>query len=274
MAQRNKRVRVQSSDRFFGTGVHAPSIVRAPRSSAEGMAESLQGFLKVGGYALALKGQADFKETAAIAQAEKITGQQRDLSNKDYGYNNAWDRLNAEDDGNRFIDAMEEKLRSADFENLTVEQLDEIFDTELKAQFAGADETPAYLKGLAPIIYKYQTEKTEELRLMTRKNIGDMQEAKLMRTIEVRIAESGGEYPYEYAAGMSNDLRDGKVKNQLYMNTLFNSAIEAGRPDWIEQAPTHYPTGQPTPTSLPKNTQQVRNATAEARNVKKARETA
>ncbi len=274
MAQRNKRVPVESSDVFIGTGVHAPSIVRAERSSAEGSAEALSQFLKVGGYALAVKGMADFKDDAAVAQAEQATGKQRDTLNKAYGYNASWDGINAEDDARRAALEIDERLRGLDFENMTEEELNKVMDEEFSKRFAGAEQTPAYLRVLAPLVKEYSDNKIADHRAMQIQNIKDMQAAKVMRNIEGRARDSGGDYDYEYAATKSNDLRDGPAKNEFYLSLLENYAIENGRPDVLENAPDFYPSGQPTPTSLPKNARRVRNATSEARNVKKARETA
>ncbi len=65
MAKRTKRVAVESSDRFYGTGVHAPSYVKGRTSSAQTTAAALEGFLRVGG-------QAAYLEAGRRADADKL----------------------------------------------------------------------------------------------------------------------------------------------------------------------------------------------------------
>ncbi len=72
------RVRVQSSDLFIGTNVHAPSFLPKPWNSDQGKAEALAGFLKTGSSALGALSvrqweKAGLKGTKASIEGRELT---------------------------------------------------------------------------------------------------------------------------------------------------------------------------------------------------------
>ena len=273
MAIRNKRVAVQSSDRFVGTGVHAPSQVQAPANDAAGAAAALSDFLKVGGNAYGQKVAADFDQTAAVAAAEKATGKERDQLNAAIGYNTAWDTLDAEDDFNIFKAEFNEKLRGADAENMEENDVQLMLDEASSKAFNMADLSPAYLKELAPRLLEYNTELIAVHRAAVIQEVKNEQAAKLNRNLTTRFDKTGV-FDYTMLAQMTNDLYERKERNVAYETTLVNFAIRNGMPNVLRKAPQKFPSGQPTPLSYGAGLQRLRSAIAQAENVKKARETA
>ena len=273
MARRNMRVKVESSDSFFGTGVHAPSEVNVKENSLATTAAALSDFLKVGGQALAAKFEDDFDRTAAEAQAAKATGKDRDVLNKAIGYNTAWDELDAEDDFNLFKAEFGERLRGADAENMEEEDVQGLFDKESRKAFNMAAQSPAYLKIMAPLLLEYNAEVVGIHRTAVIKEIKATQAAKLNRNLIARF-DKNGTFDYDMLAGMTNDLYEGKERNTAYETTLVDFAIRNGMPNILRNAPQKYPSGQPTPLSHGAGLARLRTAIQQAENVKKARETA
>ena len=270
MARRNMRVKVESSDRFFGTGVHAPSHVNVKENSLATTAAALSDFLKVGGNALAAKGAADFDRTAAEAQAAKATGKDRDVLNKSIGYNTAWDRLDAEDDFNLFKAEFGEQLRGADAENMEEEDVQGLFDSASNKAFNMADQSPAYTKVLAPLLLDYNAEVVGIHRDAVIKEIKATQAAKLNRNLTARFDKTGV-FDYDMLAQMTSDLYEGKERNTAYETTLVDFAIRNGMPNVLRNAPQKYPSGQPSPLTYGAGLARLRTAIQQAENVKQAR---
>ncbi len=273
MAKKNLRTRVATSDRFFGTGVHAPSVVQVRESSLANTAAELSKFLQVGGNALAQKGAADFDRTAAEAEAAKASGAERDVLNKAIGYNSAWDALDAEDDFNLFKVAFKEKLRGADAENMEEEAVQGLFDASSTKAFNMAEQSPAYTRVLAPLLLDYNADVIGVHRAAVIKTVKDNQSAKTNRNLIARFDETG-EFDYGYLAKMTSDLYEGKERNVTYEAILINFAITNGMPNVLRNSPQRYPSGAPTPLSFGEGLTRLRVAIKQAENVKKTRETA
>jgi hypothetical protein len=237
-------VQLRSSKRFFS----AQGSDRATRQ-ARALSEAFGVGVKFFGEEL------DRRNIAGSERAvgAKGAGEERDVTEKNLGYNKAWDELDAESDINRMKKELPEILRGADWENRDEAEVQSLVSDYMKEQFEGVDPTGFYGQKLAPAMLAVEAETLATHKDMVLERIQEGQRTQIFEHLKERFAAStlnpetpDGAFDYDYLAEQTNIFFDGADKRVVYWESLYDFAIEQGRPDIITDSPERFANGDPT----------------------------
>jgi hypothetical protein len=237
-------VQLRSSKRFFSSQGN-DQATRQARALSEAFGTGLEFFSE----------ELDRRniEGEKRAVGSRTAGAERDVEDKNQGYNRAWDELDAEADVNAMKKELPEILRGADWENLEEPEVGKIVSDYMKEQFEGIDPTGFYGQTLAPAMLAVEAETLATHRDMVVARIQEEQRTTIFANLNDRFETTKlnpdtpeGSFDYNYLAEQTNIFFDGAAKKQVYWETLYDFAIENGRPDLIESSPERFPNGDPT----------------------------
>lgn len=208
------------------------------------------------------------------AAGEAASGGTRDEGIKNQGYNRAWDELDAEADVNFMKKELPEVLRGADWENLEEADVQSLISGYMQEQFEGVDPTSWYGQQITPALLAMEAETLATHRDMVVQKLQTEQRTAIFENLNARFDATllnpdtpEGTFDYDYLGEQTNTFFDGGDKRTVYWETLYDFAIENGRPDLIEDAPERFASGDPTGINDPllqdSHRQAINSATAQ-----------
>jgi hypothetical protein len=237
-------VKLQASKRFFTAG-GSDQAVRQARALSDAFGTGLK-FIGEELDRRNIKGQERALGTAAA-------GGERDVEDKNQGYNRAWDEMDAEADVNFMKADLPEVLRGADWENLEEGAVAGIISDYMKEQYEGIDPASWYGQKLAPAMLAIEAETLATHRDMVVERIQEEQRTTIFSNLKSRFETSklnpetpDGAFDYNYLAEQTNIFFDGAAKMDAYWETMYQFAIENGQPELIKNTPERFPSGDPT----------------------------
>lgn len=258
-------VQLQSQRRFFSSQGND----RATRE-ARALTDAFGSGVQLAG-TLAVKRTKEGREEAVTSRG---SGQDRDIENKNLGYNTAWDQLDAEADLNMAKQELPAYLESVDAESLSESALQIQITNYMKGMFEGMEPNSPYGLILAPglleleqeILVAHRNDIFESLQMENRSKILDNAGGRMDESLELARLEASaagknpdtavsdwntpsgidGKTLYEYIGDATNIFFDGKDKRTVYWETIFDFAIRSGRVDIIDNVPATFRSGDPT----------------------------
>lgn len=201
-------------------------------------AEALQDAFKVG--QKIAEDQMRQKNTEGVnrAIAARAAGTERDVDDENFGYNKAWDQLDAEYDYNLMEKELPEILRGMDAENQPEADVQatitQYFEDNLKGiDLEGDDE---YAKFLAPRLVELETKLIAEHRDAVIGQVREDQRTKIFANAQADFVKNGT-LDYQKLFDQTGTFFEGSDKKVVMWETIYDTAIEAGRPDLIEDVP-------------------------------------
>jgi hypothetical protein len=262
-------VRLQASKRFF-TARGSDQAVRQARALSDAFGVGVQ-LVSEEIDRRNIKG-----EQRALGAA--ATGEERDITDKNLGYNKAWDELDAERDINFMQKELPEILRGADWENLEEHEVRGIISDHMKSQLEGVDPAGFYGRAIIPAMLAMEAETLATHRDMVIERIQTEQRSSILANMQSRFEASKlqadtpeGVFDYDYLADQTGIFFDGSDKKVVYWESIIDFAIENGRPDIIENVPERFTrSGDPTGITDPLMQTAIRNGLAKATSVQQA----
>jgi hypothetical protein len=255
-------VKLQASKRFFTSGGN-DKAVREARALSSAFGTGLE-FVGEELDRRNVKGQ----ERALGAAA---AGGERDVTDKNQGYNRAWDELDAEADVNFMKAELPEVLRGADWENLEEGAVQQIVSDYMKDQYEGIDPTSWYGQKLAPAMLAIEAETLATHRDMVVDRIKTEQRTTILGNLRGRYETSKlspetpeGAFDYSYLGDQTNIFFDGPEKREVYWESIFDFAIREGKPEIIDNVPERFKSGDPTGINDPAFQDDIRAAKSQA----------
>jgi hypothetical protein len=216
----------------------------------------------------------------------RAAGQERDVEDKNQGYNRAWDEMDAEADVNFMKKELPEVLRGADWENLEEHEVRGLVSEYMKDQYDGIDPTSWYGQKLAPAMLAIEAETLTTHRDMVIARIQEEQRTTIFSNVSDRFETSKlnpetpeGVFDYDYLADQTGIFFDGPMKREVYWKSIYDFAIDNGRPDIIENVPERFaksgdPTGINDPLMQDAHRAAINSATAQQAKMAKAEQDA
>lgn len=263
---RNERERTQREDVALGAGAVEPARLQSTRRfyTAQGNdratreARALSQAFAAGTELFGAIQEKRNVEGARLAASQQATGEDRDPTNKNKGYVEAWDKLDAEADVNEIKKELPEILRGANWEELTEQEVQDLIDGYMREKFQGINPQSAYAEIWTPGALAINRELLAVHRDMQIQNIQTEQAQTIYSNTQARYEASAekdknGEpipgtekFDYDYVADQTRIFFDGKEKRERNKEIIFDFAIQNGRPDIIENAPDRFASGDPT----------------------------
>lgn len=174
-------------------------------------------------------------------------GEGRDPEDKNFGYNKAWDELDAERDINFMKKELPEILRGADWENLGEAEVQGLISEYMKDQQGGVDPTGFYGQKLIPAMLAMEAEVLSTHRDMIVQRIQSEQRTTIQENLTARFESSKlnpetpeGAFDFAYAGEQTNIFFDGADKRVAYIESITEFAVNNGRPDIIDNIPHRF----------------------------------
>ena len=203
-----------------------------------GLANSLREAFNVGQRFTEEKLAEGNREGVDRAVQQRASGAERDPSDENYGYNLAWDRLDAENDVNKAKAELTEYLRGVDSENLEEGELQGALNAFWEERFSGLDqmEDSEYARQVSRQIVGIETEVMADHRQAQIEQIREEQRTKIYENVQARLEETG-EYDHQYAFEQTGIFFEGAEKKTTYREMVIAEAIRRGDVDIIDSMP-------------------------------------
>jgi len=251
-------VQLQESRRFFSSG---------GSDSANRQANALKSAFGVGTEMAKDLFERQNVKGAQQAKGEIATGGTQDEENKNKGYMEMWQTLEAENDKALFATELDEILRGADYENRTEAEVQQLVDTYYSKQLKGINPNSVYGELMAEGIMEQNAEILVSHRDMQIANIKSEQAAMIHENAG-NVYEATGKYPSAQVAEQIGMAYDGPERMTAWINELQASAVEHEDEDIINDAITHFKNGDPSGINDPKYAMQLELAKGKARAAK------
>jgi len=237
-----RAVELRESRRFFSS---------QGNDKATREARALQNLVGAGGDLAGSLLEKQNVEGGEEALGAAASGAERDAENKNKGYIEMWDSIEAENDLATFSSELPEVLTDANWEDLEEDQAVALMDVYYQKQIKGIDMTSVYGQKVGAGIIEQGRELVAEHK--------DMQLAKHKKQIRSGIHTSAmntyketGAYPYEEVARRTNVGFDGPEKMETWIGMLSAAAVELEDEDIITNAITHFENGDPSGINDPR----------------------
>ena len=201
------------------------------------------------------------------ALTSRASGAERDTDDTNFGYNQAWDKLDAEYDFNIVQKELPELLRGFDAENKTEAEVQGFISDYMASQFGGIEDLgdSEYAKALAPQLLGFEALMLAGHRDSQIEKIREEQRGKLTANFQNAYVETGA-LDYQKLFDETGVFFEGSDKKVVMWETLYDIAIKAGDPDLIRNMPEQI-NGIPTGITDPKLLDEHRAAVAQATSV-------
>lgn len=257
-------VALQQGNRGFQVGV-SDRNVRAAQALQNAFTQGTQAFTNI-----QTQRNEEGRQQAVVERASGAAGPAED--NRQAGYLRAWDELDANFDFNAAQAEIPELLRGADWENLPEDQVVATINDYMNEQFGGLDPESPYAQTMAPkllelegrLITEHRTMQVEKIQAEQRSKIYSTTEADLMAA---RAADPDAGLDYSTLFNQTGTFFDGSAKKGVFLETIYNLAIENGDPSLIENMPemiNGVPTGSKDPEMLKQQRAAINSATSVA----------
>ena len=180
-------------------------------------------------------------EGAKLAVTEAGAGRSRDESNRQAGYNRAWDELDAEYDFNLIKKELPEQLRGFNAEERTEAEVQGFVDKYFESQFGGIENLgdSAYAKYLGPRLQAFEQEIIGSHREAQLQRIQEDQRSKVFANARDALADTG-QLDYKSLFERTGTFFEGADKKTVFWETVYDLAIESGQPDLIRNVPEKF----------------------------------
>ena len=242
-------------------------------SGGERTAAALIDALGIGMEAYVDKLGRDNVEGAGVAINEAAKGGDRKADNKNKGYNDAFDQVEAANDLAMFARELPELLASEGWSDLSEDEAQERIDTYYSGQLAGINPDSLYGKIVAEGILKQNSQLLDVHSKVQAEKA--QQERRIMVDNELRSDyELNGEIDHAKLMDRLHKLVPGPGGRMTYLDSAFDLAEDMGAPEIIDSIPELFPSGDPTGITDPNMEQLFDTARSKAVAVKTARKKA
>jgi hypothetical protein len=212
------------------------------------------------------------------AIAARATGEERDAADDNFGYNKAWDQLDAEYDFNAIQKELPELLRGFNAEERSEAEVQQFITSYFQEQFGGLENLTdsEYAKALAPALLELETNLIAEHRDQQIAAVQEEQRTKIFANAEADFQKTG-ELDYQKLFDQTGTFFEGADKKVVLWESIYEIAVQNGRPDLIENVPPQIngiPTGIDDPLKQAEHQQHIAAATNVAGNKLEAEEAA
>jgi hypothetical protein len=194
------------------------------------------------------------------AIAARATGTGRDAEDENFGYNQAWDTLDAEYDMNLAAKELPELLRGFNAEERDEAEVQAFITDYYENTFGGVELMPesAYTQYVAPKMLELETAIIADHRDSKIAQIQEEQRSKIFANTEASFLATG-ELNYDKLFKETGVFFENEDKKIVLWETIYDLAIDQGRPDIIENMPKRI-NGVPSGIDDPKKQDEHRTA--------------
>jgi hypothetical protein len=189
------------------------------------------------------------KGTARAAQ-EAAAGGERDVTDKNKGYNEAFDQVEAANDLALFANELPKILQDKAWADMSEEEAQAVVDEYYQSQLAGINPDSVYGKTIAEGILKQNASLLQTHRDVQAEK--GQQERRIMIAGELRADyEANGTIDHAKLMDRLHTLVPGPGGRVTYLESVLELAEEMGDVSIIDSIPDKFPSGDPTGTQDP-----------------------